>query len=172
MHPFDEESTAFVTPKGTYCYRAMPFGLKNGGATYQRLVNKIFKDLIGKTVKCYVDDMIVKIKKSRDHIADLNEAFERLRRFSMKLNPVKCAFEVRSGKFLGFLVSKRGIDANPDKVAALENMKSPSFIKEVQRLTGRLVALSWLISRLADKGLPILLQSSEKSQEIRMDLEM
>ena len=98
----------------------MPFGLKNAGATYQRLVNKIFKDHIGQKMECYVDDMIVKSKTRSDHPTDLRDAFQTLRKYNMRLNPEKRVFGVRSGKFLGFMVSQRGIEANPDKISALE----------------------------------------------------
>uniref|UniRef100_A0A2N9J111 RNA-directed DNA polymerase n=1 Tax=Fagus sylvatica TaxID=28930 RepID=A0A2N9J111_FAGSY len=98
----DQEKTAFITSRGLFCYKVMPFGLKNAGATYQRLVNKMFHDQIGRNVEVYVDDMLVKSKKDDDHLADLKETFQALRRYSMKLNPAKCVFGVSSGKFLGF----------------------------------------------------------------------
>ena len=94
----------------------MPFGLKNAGATYQRLVNKLFEPLIGKTMEVYVDDMIVKSRTDVDHNHDLRKTFNMLRAFSMKLNPKKCVFGVRSGKFMGFMISSRGIKANSDKI--------------------------------------------------------
>ena len=103
----------------------MPFGLKIAGATYQRLVNKIFKPLIGHTMEVYVDDMITKSREPRDHVKHLEETFELLRKYEMKLNPEKCAFGVNSGKFLGFLVSHRGIEANPEKIRAVTEMRSP-----------------------------------------------
>ena len=96
----------------------MPFDLKNAGATYQRLVNKIFKPLIGRTIEVYMDDMITKSKEPRNHVKHLGETFELLRKYQMKLNPKKCAFGVSSGKFLGFLMSHRGIEANPKKIQA------------------------------------------------------
>ena len=101
----DQEKTAFVTNQGLYCYKVMPFGLKNVGATYQRLVNQMFKKQIEKNVEVYVDDMLVKSKEEEDHLDDLKETFNTLRQYSMKLNPSKCAFGVSSGKFLGFIVS-------------------------------------------------------------------
>ncbi|KAL5537362.1 hypothetical protein UlMin_046141 [Ulmus minor] len=116
MHEEDQEHTAFLTNQGLYCYKVMPFGLKNAGATYQRLVNKMFKDQIGKTMEVYVDDMLVKSLKTEEHIQNLKETFEILRRYKMKLNPSKCAFGVSSGKFLGFMVNHRGIEANPAKI--------------------------------------------------------
>ncbi|KAL2237798.1 UNVERIFIED_CONTAM: Retrovirus-related Pol polyprotein from transposon [Sesamum indicum] len=102
----DRDKTSFVTEKGIYCYNMMPFGLKNAGATYQRLVNKMFGDLLGKTMKVYVDDILVKSKRSQDHIEDLAQAFRIMRTYGMKLNPDKCTFGVRGGKFLGYIVSE------------------------------------------------------------------
>ena len=109
----------------------MPFGLKNAGATYQRLVNKMFHDQIGRNVEVYVDDMLVKSKKDDDHLADLKETFQALRRYNMKLNPAKCVFGVFSGKFLSFMVSQREIEANPDKIKAILEMSPPKTIKKV-----------------------------------------
>jgi ribonuclease HI len=132
----------------------MPFGLKNAGATYQRLVNAMFKSQIGRNVEVYVDDMLVKSLKSEDHLADLEETFSVLRRYKMRLNPAKCAFGVSSGKFLGFMVSHRGIEANPEKIKAVLEMESPQNTKQLQRLTGRIAALNRFISRSTDKCLP------------------
>ncbi|XP_021762924.1 uncharacterized protein LOC110727653 [Chenopodium quinoa] len=154
MHKADRKKTTFITYVGVYCYKAMPFGLKNAGATYQKLVDKIFKNQKGRNVEVYVDDTIVKSKEKEDHIADLRETFETLRRYQMKLNTEKCMFGVRSGKFLGFMVSKRGIDANPDKVNAVLQMKQPKTIRDIQRLTGRMAGLTRFISKSADKALP------------------
>ena len=100
----DEELTAFRTPKGIYCYKVMPFGLKNAGATYQRAMQKIFDDMLHKNIECYVDDVVVKTRKREDHLQDLRKVFNRLRRYQLKMNPLKCAFGVTSGKFLGFIV--------------------------------------------------------------------
>ena len=111
----DEESTTFITNMSLFCYRVMSFDLKNAGATYQRLVNKIFKPLTSHTIEVYVNDMITKSREPIDHVKHLEETFELLRKYQMKLNPEKCAFGVSSGKFLGFLVSHRGIEANPKK---------------------------------------------------------
>ena len=143
----DQEKTAFITSKGLFCYKAMPFGLKNAGATYQRLVNKIFHDQIGRNVEVYVDDMLVKSKKDDDHLDDLKETFQMLRKYNMKLNPAKCVFGVSSGKFLGFMVSQRGIEANPDKIKAILEMSPPKTIKEIQSLTGKAAALNRFVSR-------------------------
>jgi hypothetical protein len=154
MHPHDREKTAFITDRGLYCYKVMPFSLKNVGATYQRLVNKMFQAQIGRNMEVYVDDMLVKSKESRDHIRDLHEAFATLKQYEMKLNPVKCAFGVSSGKFLGYMVSSRGIEANPEKIRAVLEMQSPKTTKQLQQLTGRLATLNKFISRSTDKCLP------------------
>ena len=104
MAPRDEEFTAFRTPKGIYCYKVMLFGLKNAGATYQRAMQRIFDDILHKNVETYVDDLVVKSKKRIEHIQDLHQVFDRLRRYQLKMNPLKSAFRVTSGKFLGFVV--------------------------------------------------------------------
>ena len=113
MHPSDAEKTSFITPHGLYCYNVMPFGLKNVGSTYQRLVTKMFRPLLGSTMEVYIDDMLVKSKQRPDHATHLQQAFNLLQEYGMKLNPLKCAFGVSAGKFLGFMVIQRGIEANP-----------------------------------------------------------
>ncbi|XP_031127546.1 uncharacterized protein LOC116029639 [Ipomoea triloba] len=110
MAPEDEELTAFRTPKGIYCYKVIPFGLKNAGATYQRAMQTIFDDMLHKMVECYVDDLVVKSKLRADHLGHLRKVFDRLRKFQLKMNPLKCAFGVAAGKFLGFTVRHRGIE--------------------------------------------------------------
>ena len=154
MDPDDQEKTSFVTARGTYCYRVMPFGLKNAGATYQRLVNRMFQKQIGTTMEVYIDDMLVKSTTAELHIAHLSKAFQILRNYNIKLNPAKCAFGVSAGKFLGFIVNHRGIEANPDKIKVMLDMPSPSNTKEVQRLTGRIADLSRFVSRASDKCQP------------------
>uniref|UniRef100_A0A2N9FIS9 Uncharacterized protein n=1 Tax=Fagus sylvatica TaxID=28930 RepID=A0A2N9FIS9_FAGSY len=154
MDENDQEKTSFITSRGLFCYKVMPFGLKNAGATYQRLMNRMFHDQIGRNVEVYVDDMLVKSKEEDDHLDDLRETFQTLRKYQMKLNPSKCAFGVYSGKFLGFMVSQRGIEVNPDKIKAILEMQPPKNTKEVQRLTGRVAALNRFMSRSTDKCLP------------------
>ena len=105
MNEEDQEKTACITSQGLYCYKVMPFGLKNAGATYQRLVNKMFNKQIGRNMEVYVDDMLVKSKEELAHLDDLKETFTTLKQYQMKLNPSKCGFGVASGKFLGFMVS-------------------------------------------------------------------
>ncbi|XP_021732042.1 uncharacterized protein LOC110698832 [Chenopodium quinoa] len=164
MHPEDRAKTAVVTSSGVYNYKMMPFGLKNAGATYQRLVDQVFAEQKGRNMEAYVDDSIVKSIDEKDHFTDLAETFATLRKHNMKLNPKKCVFGVKSGKFLGFMVSKRGIDANLAKVQAALDLPEPRTKRDIQRLTGRMAALSRFISRASDKGLPFFkalkLQSS------------
>uniref|UniRef100_A0A2N9J0F4 RNase H type-1 domain-containing protein n=1 Tax=Fagus sylvatica TaxID=28930 RepID=A0A2N9J0F4_FAGSY len=144
----DREKTAFITPLGIYCYKVMPFGLKNAGATYQRMVTKMFKDQIGKTMEIYIDDMVVKSRLSQDHLKDLTETFRVLRLHKLRLNASKCVFGVGSGKFLGFMVSHRGIEVNPDQIKVIQELKAPRTHKEVQRLTDlkRYLSSSLLLS--------------------------
>ncbi|KAB2597290.1 hypothetical protein D8674_000210 [Pyrus ussuriensis x Pyrus communis] len=125
MNPSDQKQTAFTTDRGLYYYKVMPFGLKNAGATYQRLVNSMFAEQIGKSMEVYVDDMLVKSKHADQHIANLSETFSILKKYRMRLNPNKCAFGMGSGKFLGFMISQRGIEANPEKIRAIMDMKEP-----------------------------------------------
>ena len=105
MDEYDQENTSFVTNQGLYCYKVMSFGLKNVGATYQRLVNCMFSHQIGKNVKVYIDDMLVTSKNEANHLNDLKETFSTLRKYNMKLKPAKCVFVVASRKFLGFMMS-------------------------------------------------------------------
>ena len=154
MHEDDQEKTSFVTSQGLFCYKVMPFGLKNMGVTYQRLMNKMFAQQIRRNVQVYVDDMIVKSRREEDHLEDFRETFNTLRFYNMKLNPRKCAFGVTVGKFLGFIVSQRGIEANPDKIRAIMEMVPPRNVKEVQSLNGKIAALNRFMSRATDKCLP------------------
>ncbi|XP_012852376.1 PREDICTED: uncharacterized protein LOC105971987 [Erythranthe guttata] len=150
----DQERASFITDQGIYCYQVMPFGLKNAGATYQRLVNKMFADQIGKNMEVYIDDMLVKSVKVSDHLTDLDQCFATLRKYKMKLNPLKCSFGVRGGKFLGYMILQRGIEANPAKIEAITSMAPPTSIKKVQQLNGCLASLNRFISRSTNKALP------------------
>ncbi|KAM2039960.1 hypothetical protein ACFX1T_013356 [Malus domestica] len=164
MNPLDQEHTAFTTDRGLYCYKVMPFGLKNAGVTYQRLVNSMFTEQIRKSMEVYVDDMIVKNKHADQHIANLSETFTILKRYRMSLNPNKCAFGVGSGKFLGFMISQRGIEANPEKIKAILDMKEPETSKDIQSLTGKVAALTRFISKATDRCAPFFkaLKGSKK----------
>ena len=150
MHPPDTEKTTFITMHDLFCYNVMPFGLKNVGETYQRLVTKMLKPLLGKTMEVYIDDMLVKSTERPDHAKHLQQAFELIRAYDMKLNPSKCIFGVSAGKFLGFMVTQRGIKANPAQLKAIMESPAPASRKEVQQLTGWLAALGRFISRFTD----------------------
>ncbi|XP_068476865.1 uncharacterized protein [Phaseolus vulgaris] len=146
-------------PKDSYPLRSidvlvMPFGLKNVGATYQRLMDKVLAPMLRRNVQAYVDDMVVTSLEKNKHVADLEELFITIARYKVKLNPEKCVFGVEAGKFLGFLLSKRGIEANPEKCAAILVMRSPATVKEVQQLTGRMTALSRFVSASGEKSHP------------------
>jgi hypothetical protein len=158
----DRKHTAFVTVDGLYCYVVMPYGLKNALPTFVRAMSKTFGDLIRDRVEVYVDDIMVKTKRGSTLVEDITLVFDRLRATRTKLNPDKCVFGVSAGKLLGFLVSHRGIEANLEKIRAIEAMRPPACIKDVQKLAGSLAALSRFISRLAERALPFfkLMQNS------------
>ncbi|KAK1660953.1 hypothetical protein QYE76_049112 [Lolium multiflorum] len=116
--------------------RTMPFGFKNAGATYQRMMQKCLATQIGKNVQVYIDDVVITTKKGSTLIDDLRETFDNLDKFCLKLTPTKCSFGVPAGELLGFLVSARGIEANPEKIQAIVTMRKPTKLKEIQLLTG------------------------------------
>ena len=138
----DQEKTAFVTPVGNYHYKVMPFGLKNAGSTYQRMMTKMFESRLGKTIEVYIDDMVVKSKLVSEHLADLTNVFEILRWHKLRLNASKCSFGVGTGKFLGYMVTHRGIEVNPDQIKAINSLQPPQNPKEVQKLIGMMAALN------------------------------
>jgi hypothetical protein len=164
MKEYDQLATSFITPLGMYCYTTMPFGLRNAGATYQRCMNHVFGEHIGRTVEAYVDDIVVKTRKVSDLLSDLKVTFGCLRAKGVKLNPKKCVFGVPRGMLLGFIVSERGIEANQEKITAITNMGPIKDLKGVQRVMGCLAALSRFISHLGEKGLPLyrLLRKAER----------
>jgi ribonuclease HI len=149
MSPRDAEKTAFRTPIGNFYYTVMPFGLKNAGATYQRTMTAMFHDMIHQEIEDYVDDIVVKSKKREDHVEVLRKVFERCRLYKLKMNPLKCAFGVSAGKFLGFLVHNRGIDVDPAKASAIATMKPPTSDKELKSFLGRLSYIRRFIPGLA-----------------------
>ncbi|GJW16733.1 reverse transcriptase domain-containing protein [Tanacetum coccineum] len=154
MSKDDEEKTAFYTDQGTYCYTKMPFGLKNVGATYQRLVDTVFKDQIGRNLEAYVDDMVIKSRDEKGLLTDIEETFKTLRKINMKLNPKKCSFGMEEGKFLGYIVTSKGIRANPGKTKAIMDMQSPKSLKQMQTFSGKLAALNRFLSKGAERSLP------------------
>ena len=138
----DQEKTVFVNPVGNYHYKVMPFGLKNAGSTYQWMITKIFEPQLGKNVEVYIDDMVVKSKLVSEHLADLVNIFKILRRYKLRLNASKCSFGVESGKFLGYMVTYRGIEVNTDQIRAINSLQPPQNPKEVQKLNGMMAALN------------------------------
>src|SRR3954467_4042504 len=161
----DQIKTAFITPFGAYCYITMPFVLKNGGATYHCTIQWCTHTQLGRNLHVYVDDLGVKTVKGATLLDDLKETFANLRTYQIKLNPEKCVFGVPVDKLLGFLVSKRGIECNPEKIAAIERMDQPKNLKQVHKFTGCLASLSRFLSRLGEKAIPLyqLMKKSEKS---------
>uniref|UniRef100_A0A2N9FP82 Uncharacterized protein n=1 Tax=Fagus sylvatica TaxID=28930 RepID=A0A2N9FP82_FAGSY len=138
MSPKDAEKTAFRTPIGNFYYTVMPFGLKNAGATYQRTMTAMFHDMMHREIEDYVDDIVVKSKTRKDHFGILKKVFERCRLYKLKMNPLKCAFGVSAGKFLGFLVHQHGIDVDPTRASAIATMKPPTTHKELKSFLGKL----------------------------------
>ena len=126
----------------------MTFGLKNAGATYQRAMNYIFLDLIGKLVEIYIDDVVVKFASAGGHLEDLRQVLERTRRFGLRMNPKKCAFGVSAGQFLGFLVHERGIEIGLKSQEAVRTMRPPTT-KELQKLIGKINFVRRFISNLS-----------------------
>jgi hypothetical protein len=151
----DQLATSFITPFGAYCYQMMPFGIKNAGATFQRCMQRVFGELIDRIIEAYVDDIVVKSKKTRDLVPDLTEVFAKLRQHGVKLNPEKCVLGVPRGMLLGFVMSERGIEANLEKISDIMGMGLIKNMKGVQRVTGCLAALSRFIARLKEHSLPL-----------------
>ena len=155
MAPEDMEKTSFITPWGTFFYKVMPFGLKNAGATYQRAMTTLFHDMIHKEIEVYVDDMIAKSRTEEEHVEHISKLFQRLRKYKLRLNPNKCTFGVRSGKLLGFIVSQKGIEVDPDKVKAIQEMPSPKTEKQIRGFLGRLNYISRFIFLMTATCAPI-----------------
>jgi hypothetical protein len=156
MKEEDKASTSFITSFGTYCFIRMPEGLKNAGSTFSRLTKMVLESQVGRNIFTYVDDIIVASRSKEDHLADLAETFANMRDARLRLNPEKCVFSVRQGKIVGYLVSCRGIEANPTKIQAIINMTPPQSARDIQRLTGRLAALNRFISKSIERSLPFL----------------
>ena len=153
----DQEKTAFVTPVGNYHYKVMPFGLKNTGSIYQRMITKMFEPQLGKNVEIYIDDMVVKSKLVVEHLADLTSIFEILREHKLRLNASKCSFGVGLGNFLAYMVTHRGIEVKIDQIKAINNLQPPRNPKELQKLTGMMAILNRFISRSIERCKPFFL---------------
>ena len=153
----DQKKMSFVTLVRNYHYKVMSFGLKNARSTYQRMMTKMFETQMGKNIEVYIDDMVVKSKMMFEHIGDLTNIFKILRGRKLRLNASKCSFGVDLGKFLGYMVTHRGIEINPDQVKAINNLQPLRNPKEIQKLTGMMAALNRFISRSADRCRPFFM---------------
>jgi hypothetical protein len=163
----DEEKTAFITPYGIFCYQVMPFGLKNVGATYQRMMQNFLGNQIGRSIQVYIDNVVITTRKEESLINDLQETCDNLNRYKLKLNPTKCSFGVSTGQLLAFLVSARGIEANLEKIQAILTMGKLAKLHDMQKLAGRVAALSRFVARLGEKALPFyaLMKKSDNKFE-------
>jgi hypothetical protein len=152
MRREDEAKTGFTTPFGIFCFVRMQEGLRNAGPTFNRMMKLILGSQLGRNASAYVDDIVIMSEKETYHIADLTKNFDNMRRNGFKVNPEKCIFGIRKGQLLSCMVSKWGIQANPQKMEALRRMQPPSSRKEVQRPTGRITSLNRFISKAAKKA--------------------
>ncbi|GKA48836.1 reverse transcriptase domain-containing protein, partial [Tanacetum coccineum] len=150
----DEEKTALITSQGIFCYTKMPFGLRNVGATYQRLVDKTFHKQIGRNLEMYMDNLVIKSHAEDEIVKDIEETFKTLREINMKLNPKKYTFRVEEGMFLGYKVNTMGLKVCPDKVNAILSLPSSNCLKDVQKLNGKLASLNRFLAKSAEKLLP------------------
>ena len=125
----------------------MPFGVKNAGFTYQRMMTRMFESQLEKNIEACINDMVVNSKVASEHVRDLGDIFEILKRHKLRLNASKCSFGVGLGKFLGYMVTHRGIEVSPDQIRAVNSLQPPRNPKEVQKLTGIIAALNRFISQ-------------------------
>ena len=138
MAVMDKIKTAFITEWGTYCYKVMPFGLKNAGATYQRAATALFHDMMHKEVEVYVDDMMVKSKTKEGNPVTLEKFLRRVEQYNLRLNPKKYVFRVTFDKILGYIISQNGIKVDPDKVKEIIEMLVLRIEKEIRGFLGKL----------------------------------
>ena len=144
----DMTKTTFTAEWGIYYYTVMPFGLKNAGATYQRMDIALLHDMVHNEVEVYVDDMLVKSKDRESHIINLRKFFKRIKEYKLRLNPQKCIFGVTTRKLLGFVVSDRGIEVDQSKIKTILEMPPPRSEKEIRGFLGRLQYISRFIAKL------------------------
>jgi hypothetical protein len=149
----DASKTTFICSGfiGLFAWVVMTFGPKNAGATYQRAMNLIFHELLGNNVEVYIDGIVVKSVEFSSHIADLCKAFDKMRRYGLKVNPRKCAFGVSAGKFLGFIIHEHGIEIDPDRIKTIRNLRPPTCKLEMQKFLSKVNCLRRFISYLAGK---------------------
>src|SRR4051812_23430365 len=133
----------------------MPFGLKDGGVTYQRTMQQCVRPQLGRNIHVYVDDLVVKSVQGSTLLENLQETFANLRTYKIKHNPEKCVFSVSAGKLLRFLVSERGIECYPEKIASIERMNKPRNLRDVQKFTGCLASQSRFLNQLGEKAIPL-----------------
>lgn len=152
--PKDQEKTIFTYAWGTFYWNVMPFGLKNVGATYQRVVTTIFHDMMHKNMEDYVNDTLLQSMKRSTHLLKLGLILDKMEKFKLRLNPKKCAFGVTSGKLLGYIVSAKGIEVDPEKFKAIMEMPPPKNVSQMRTLQGRLQSIRRFISQLANKAQP------------------
>ncbi|GJT27508.1 reverse transcriptase domain-containing protein [Tanacetum coccineum] len=169
----DEEKTSFITSQGIFCYSKMLFGLKNAGATYQRLVDKAFQKQIGRNLEAYVDDLVIKSCTEQEIIRDVEETFRTLKKINMKLNPKKCTFGMKEGVFLGYKVNSDGLTVCLNKVEAVLSLPYPKCLKDVQRLNGKLASLNRFLSKSAERSLPFFktLKKCTKKRDFQWTME-
>jgi hypothetical protein len=149
----DMSKTAFICPEfvGLLEWVVMVFGLKNAGATYQRAMNFIFHDLIRVIMKVYIDDIMIKSAAHKSHLDDLRPAFERMCRYRLKMNPLKCTFGVSAGKFLYFIIHDKGIEVDPKRIGKIKNVQAPTCKKDLQKFLGKVNYLRRFIANLSRK---------------------
>ena len=148
----DQEKMTFTCAWGTFYWNIMPFGLKNVGATYQRAMTTIFHDMMHKNMEDYVDDTLEKSKKRDIHLEELSLILDCMEQFQLRLNPNKCAFGVTFRKLLGYIISAKGIEVDPEKVQAIMDMPPPKNINQLRSLQGCLQSIRRFISQLANKA--------------------
>src|SRR6185312_16075860 len=136
---------------GLFEWVVMTFGLKNAGATYQRAMNLIFHDLLGVVLEVYIDDIVIKSAGLNFHLADLKFALERMRRYGLKMNPLKCAFRVSAEKFLGFIIHEKDIEIDPKRIEAMRKVEAPTCKKDLQKFLNKINYLRRFISNLSGK---------------------
>lgn len=134
----DRHKTTFTTKWGTFSYRRMSFRLINAGATFQCMMDIVFKDLIGKCIIIFMDDLTVFSKKQGDHVSNLCKVFKKCREFGISLNPKKCIFGVTEGKLLGHVISKKGISIDPERIQAILKIQLPGNKKELKSFFGKI----------------------------------
>jgi hypothetical protein len=152
----DMSKTDFICPRfvGLFEWVVMTFGLKNVGATYQRAMNLIFHDLIGVIMEVYINDIVIKLAAHKSHLANLRLAFERMHRYGLKMNPLKCVFGVSAGKLLGFIIHDHGIEIDPKRIQKIKGVQVSTCKKELHKFLGKVNYLRRFVANLSRKIIP------------------